>query len=506
MKLNLPHTFEDVRSALQSAGINQRLVEFVKPIEKAEKIILKIKQEIEHSGKVLFLLAPPGVGKSTFIQSLTWRPHIKFRNFIEVDAVSVMSGNKFESLVKKIREIAETAKKEKEQGPTLVVLDYLESLNEYPEQDVKGFFRDLNGILRKSPLLILWPSTEKHDVEKMLSFAEAVSGTIFSDDNAYVDFDGPLLDTYPDIAKNTISVINGKDISDYSLTQADLEELLEKTKARPKRERTIRNYLKAVRSIWSERSNYIQEMENKIPKPNEIWFIFSYPTAEEVVGNFIRKGERVHEAWTAIGDKLDEYVQSSAQRKSIWTPQKLQLMLTGSVKTRIMYLPTNSLISLALAFGQNDTLKKRIAPHSPGHWKQKNKAVAQLSNSPLAKQLQGETVAAGKRKGGPAAKALKNATRPFEELVDWVSNGGGHDKYVNDAVAKGLAGLGFSCKTGLDHPWIPGIKPDILIELPDKQICIEFHHTNNDAQSKIADYVLSKLSDYSNQLDLYIKS
>ena len=151
MKLNLPNTFEDVRSALQSAGIDQRLVEFVKPIEKAEKIILKIKQEIEHSGKVLFLLAPPGAGKSTFIQSLSWRPHIKFRELIEIDAVSTMTGKKFESLVKRLREIADIANKEKDQGPTLVVLDYLESLNEYPEQDVKGFFRDLNGILRKSP-------------------------------------------------------------------------------------------------------------------------------------------------------------------------------------------------------------------------------------------------------------------------------------------------------------------------------------------------------------------
>ncbi|WP_447404459.1 hypothetical protein [Pseudomonas aeruginosa] len=66
MRLNLPNTFEDVRSALQSAGIDQRLVEFVKPIEKAEKIILKIKQEIEHSGKVLFLLAPPGAGEINF--------------------------------------------------------------------------------------------------------------------------------------------------------------------------------------------------------------------------------------------------------------------------------------------------------------------------------------------------------------------------------------------------------------------------------------------------------
>ncbi len=506
MRLNLPNTFEDVRSALQSAGIDQRLVEFVKPIEKAEKIILKIKQEIEHSGKVLFLLAPPGAGKSTFIQSLSWRPHIKFRDLIEINAVTTMPGKKFESLVKRIREIAEIANNEKDQGPTLVVLDYLESLNEYPEQDVKGFFRDINGILRRSPLLILWPATEKQDVDKMLKFAEAVSGTIFSDDHAYVDFEGPIQETFPDIAKNTVAVINGRDISDYSLTQADLESLLAKIKLKSKKDRTIRNYLKSVKSLWAERSDHIQQVESQIPKPNEIWFIFSYPSAEEVVGNFIRKGERVHEAWTAIGDKLDEYVQSSAQRKSIWTPQKLQLMLTGSVKTRIMYLPTNCLVSLSLAFSENKQLISRIAPDAPKHWSQKNKAVAQLENSPLAKQLQGQTVSAGKRKGGPAAKALRNAAISFGKLVDWVSSGGGHDKYVNESVAKGLAQLGFVCTTGADHPWIPGIKPDILIELPDKQICIEFHHTNNDAQAKIADYVLSKLSDYSNQLDYYIQS
>lgn len=82
-----------------------------------------------------------------------------------------------------------------------------------------------------------------------------------------------------------------------------------------------------------------------------------------------------------------------------------------------MYLPTNCLVSLALAFSENTQLTSKISPDSPKHWQQKNKAVAQLENSPLAKQLKGQTVAAGKRKGGPAAKALKMHQNPLQSLL-----------------------------------------------------------------------------------------
>ncbi|MFM5148518.1 hypothetical protein [Aeromonas rivipollensis] len=52
----------------------------------------------------------------------------------------------------------------------------------------------------------------------------------------------------------------------------------------------------------------------------------------------------------------------------------------------------------------------------------------------------------------------------------------------------------------------PRIIPDIFVELGQKQICIEFHHTNRDEPGVIADYVLKKLNIYMNQLEEMVTS
>lgn len=56
------------------------------------------------------------------------------------------------------------------------------------------------------------------------------------------------------------------------------------------------------------------------------------------------------------------------------------------------------------------------------------------------------------------------------------------------------------------HPWIPGITPDIRVDLPSgEQVCLEFCYTNNRKPAAVADYVLDKLATYMDQLDLFVK-
>ena len=500
--LRLPTTLEDIRKEFEASSINEKLMEFVRPIENAESHILQIRSEMEHSGKLLFLLAAPGVGKSTFIQSLSWRKHLGFRKLEEIDANEISSTEKLRILIDQILSIAKQAEREKDVGATLLVINYLETLSDFTDSQVKGFFRDLNGVLRKYPILIIWPVTEKDDVLDVLEKADAVSGTIFSSGKEYIEFTGPSIDSFPDIAKNTISVINGKDLEFFGITHHTLENALESHKKLTNNKRTIRAYLEEVKKEWKKNSNHLEKILESMPKPNEIWFIFSYPDAESVVGHFTRKGVRHEEAWSAVSDKLFEYIESSNQRKASWTPQKLQMMLTGAVKTRIMYLPTNCLIALSKAFSENPDLQRTIC-NAPKNWEQPYRALKQFENSPMVRHLRGNLSPAGKRKSGPAAKSRESATPEFNKLVDWIVSGGGSDKYVNEAIAAALKKLGFDCTVGSDHPWIPGIKPDILINLEDKQICIEFHHTKNNAQNRIADYVLDKLLTYSKQLEHY---
>ena len=80
-------------------------------------------------------------------------------------------------------------------------------------------------------------------------------------------------------------------------------------------------------------------------------------------------------------------------------------------------------------------------------------------------------------------------------------------KEINKCIAKAITdATGIIANNDKIHPWIPRIIPDIFLEIEQKQICIEFHHTNRDEPGVIADYVLKKLNIYMNQLEEMVTS
>lgn len=507
-ELKLYSTFEDIQSEFVGSTVNEKLMEFVEPLSEYESEINEIASSLSSSGKMLFILGRPGTGKSTFIQSLGWRPHIKIRSMQQIDANQFIQDGAMDGLYDHIASFASDAKQFKDAGPTCIVVNYLENLAEFSETDVKGFFRRLNGLLRNAPIFVIWPVTERSDVDQMLEYSKGVSGTLFYRTKEVLDFAGPRAEKFVDITKRTIAVLNdGKDLSEFSLTNDDLEEVFAQFKKIPSSSRTLREYIELTKERWRTASGHQERLRKKIPKSTEVWFIFSYKDAESVVGQFIRKSHRVEDAWSAIHDKLFEYIHQNTQRSSVWDAKRLQLALYGALKTRIMFLPTNTLISCVAAYTDNESLRSTLdAAGVPVSWKNRKDAKRSLEKTPLFKQLLGESFHVGFRKGGPAAEALVKAEPLFAEMVKWIASASGSDKPVNKCVAMALA----ECTQQIveqdkPHPWIPNIIPDLFIDTPHTQICVEFHHTNRDRPNVIADYVLKKLDVYMNQIDVLLK-
>lgn len=500
--LILPTSFEEIRSMFDSSKADQKLMEFIEPLIDIEADICEIAADISHAGKVVFLLGNPGTGKSTFLQSLSWRPHINVRSLVEIDANEFNSTGNMRALYDEITNVSKAALQEKDLGPTFLILNYLENLAAFDESEIRAFFRDLNGLLRQSPLLIIWPVTYQDDVEQMQRYASTVSSTIFPRKRAVINFNGPSEEKFVDIAKRTIAVLNdGAELSEFSLTSNDLEEVYSEFRTLSKSQRNIREYLELIKERWKAASGWQAKIRTEIPKSNEVWFVFSYADAESVVGQFIRKSQRIEDAWSAIHDKLYEYIPNS-QRSAKWDAKRLQLALYGAIKTRILFLPTNALISTIAAYGSNQSLKALLESQGvPNNWTDKKEAKRSFSNTPLYKQLTGENYPVGKRKGGPAAEALKTAAPIFSAVVQWLTTGGS-DVSINKALSDVISDLtGFHAINNKPHPWISTVVPDIFIELPHKQICIEFHYTNREAPGVIADYVLEKLDVYMDQLE-----
>ncbi|QTK48222.1 hypothetical protein [Xanthomonas euvesicatoria] len=85
-ELILETSFEEIRSHFEEGVATQKFIEFVEPLPDVEAQISEIAGALKNSGKLVFLLGRPGLGKSTFIQSLSWRPSLRVSGLHHVDA------------------------------------------------------------------------------------------------------------------------------------------------------------------------------------------------------------------------------------------------------------------------------------------------------------------------------------------------------------------------------------------------------------------------------------
>ncbi|MDX1279942.1 hypothetical protein [Shewanella colwelliana] len=258
-ELILPSSYEEVVNELNNRTINEAMMDFFSPVTKTEESITELSTRIRNSGKLSFIVGRPGVGKSTFFQSLSWRKHINISSLKYFDAQSYIGKEKLYKLTEFLNQLSDEARTRKDKGPVCIIINYLENLSGLDQDIIKGFFRDLNGILRRAPLLVLWPLTEEADVQTMLSYSKAVSGTLFQKGFEQLDFPGPNKEYFCDIATKTIEAINNKQIADFNLNTNDLEDVLKKFNNEALIDQTIRLYLDMVKEHWESKNNYFKK-------------------------------------------------------------------------------------------------------------------------------------------------------------------------------------------------------------------------------------------------------
>lgn len=506
VKLILPTTYEQARGLLPKDDEVRRetLAQFVQPVTAAEQAIVDISSGMTGGGgRAVLLHGEPGSGKSTFIESLRWRPHLKLPRIVAVDCSEFDPLNPIPELAKWLQ--AEGKRAAVDGVRTVVTIDYLESLDNIDEGSQKGFFQFLNGLLRKSPLLVVWPVTSRQDAAKMVAVAGSVSNTVFDPGMPILEFSGPDVSAYTAIAENSVAVFNGGHLlQEFMLTSADLDAVRDKLVADPNRRTTIRNYLLAVNEHWEDVSGHLDELRAKLPKPVEVWCVFCHPDAEAVASQFATKTEHVPTAWTAYHARLWEYVPNT-QRVADWkSPARLQYAVAGALRTRILFITPQALIAACRAYG--NVKIQSLALGGPASWSDKSTAQSMLKTTPVHRQLVGQPPNKGKTKGKPAADARAAAESPFSELNKWLA-GSGHDRNVHYAIADVLRAVlpnDYTVVAEQAHPWIPNIIPDVRVDTPDgRQISLEFCYTNKRQPGAVPDYVLDKLATYMDQVEAY---
>ena len=519
-KLVLPSTYE---KTIRLVGDNlAKMAEFIVPVTQFEQQIIQVANDIDLSGYLLFLYGISGVGKSTFVSSLKWRPHIPIKEIEAINASELISlnepGVKLARLHARLKEIAIRAKEENspdDKARICVIIDYLENLQDEDEKKVRSFFRDLNGLLRQAPILIVWPVTEEEDLKLMRKFAASFSSTMFHRRIPVMKFTGPPLDDYPTIAKNTISFFNsGRNYYEFQLHDEDFEKLKEKFEKKPIGKHIIRDYLEEIIELWEQKTDSLSKVMQSVPKPTEVWFIICYPEAEEKVAQFAKQSPDIaSEMWNADYRQLYMYARGN-QREADWSSERLALAISGMLNTKILYLPTNTLVSCIAAYAEDANVpirkEKFQSLNVPNHWFQKKQAQQTLKNSPLYRQLANAQPKKGKRRSGSVSKALDTATEAFKYINTRIVERS--DQPFNKALSLALIDV-FKDNTELKfdseikHPLLANVRPDILVEVGNsKYICIEMHYTNQKAPNIIAKYVLEKLNMYMKQVESLYKT
>ena len=523
LDLFLPFSYEEILAEVEEGEKKSRLPDLIVPVIKFEEQIIQVLANIKNSGFLLFLYGASGVGKSTFISSLKFQKYIPIKEVLSIKANELEKTLKFDQLTSQIKiKINSFFLENTKNGDKLcIVIEHLEFLKETDKDDAIAFFRDLNGLLRMHPILIIWPVTVYNDLENMRDWAINYASTMFYRKIPFINFTGPPIDEYPKIAKKTIEFFNnGKSCHEFQLNDNDFETLKNKYQAEPENKQLIREYLIDIKHIWEERTNYIRKIESSIPKPTEVWFIFPYPEAENVVARFAKQiPENINEMWNAEYNPLQPYINDHTQRKADWSPQRLTLALnTRMLTTKIMYLPTNALISCIVAYANDakipisrDDFKHKY--NVPEHWFTKYNANDTLQRTPLYVQLSGSQNSAGKRKSGAVQKALNKASKAYKKINENISgseSGKMGDQPFNQAICLALkevlSQFKFEFRCEEYHPHLR-IRPDITVETNNKIICLEFCYTLDNTPGNLANYVLKKLNIYMKQLEqVYGKS
>jgi hypothetical protein len=517
--LFLPFSYEDILSRIGKS--NARLVDLIVPVVEFEEPIIQVAADISNAGYLLFLYGVSGVGKSTFISSLKIQKHIPIQEIVSIDASELTNQSSSKPKLQLLREeikkksVEFFSENNKKDEKLCIVIDYLENLKDEEQSQIIAFFRDLNGLLRKYAILIIWPVTVRQDLEDMRKFAQNYSSTMFHRRIPYIEFTGPPLDEYPNIAKKTIMFFNaGKSCYEFQLSDNDFEELKKQYQQKPQDKHLIRDYLKNVKTLWENKTNYLSGISKSIPKPTEVWFIFSYPEAEGVVARFAKQTpDIINEMWNADYKSLYAYINDNNQRKADWNPERLTLALSSRMlTTKIMYLPTNALVGCIASYAKEaripitrDILLDESQYKVPTHYFSKKNAIDTLKRTPLFLQLSNVSITGGKRKSGSVEKGLNNARQAFQKINEDISKSNISDQLFNKAVYLALeyslkdTGFSFSCEKR--HPHLTNIKPDILVDTQKSLVCLEFCYTTNDTPGYIADYVLRKLNQYMKQLE-----
>jgi energy-coupling factor transporter ATP-binding protein EcfA2 len=432
-----------------------------------------IKRFIAHSesagqGKLLFISAESGTGKSTFIHSLeVFLPD-------KISAVLRLPPSYELPLAEIPKFLANLPKLTK---VTIVNFDGRESPT-FDEAEYRTFLISINSLLRtRRDLLIIWPVTDNAFANQIVDLLKLVGGKSIFGNDEIIDLHGLSKNQYQLVLEKILQVANWK-LVDAAISTTEVDNLISGSN-------TVGSFLDELQALIAERFDIGQV---GVTYPNLVIVMSSgSPEVRETCRSLRRADSFYLESSRLLmytkKSNVAEWWRNRATDLRAALPHVIALF-----NAQLVSLSASSVVHSVLQHGDNS-----ITQHVQGVRSNRGNAINVVKSSELYKFISGAAI--DNREYG---SNVKDETFDSYTRLQAVSKTSHRD--INTAIIRMVQDAGGNIpnpefEKNLGH----GLLIDVAYQGVDNLMALEFHHKHKDesTQNKMAIYILEKIKEYS---------
>jgi len=436
-----------------------------KDLEAAKRFMASA--ESSGQGKILFLNADSGTGKSTFVHSL-----------------EIFLPDRVESVVRlpQPHELAVVdipgylARLPKTKRFTVVNFDGREAPY-FNEPEYQTFLGALNGVLRVRPdLLVMWPVTDVEFSRKLVMLLEKVGGKSAFGIQPTYQLAGLQKDKFALVLEKMLQVANWR-LEDAAISTTEVETLIEDSGR-------VGAFLDSLQQLISQRFD-LGSMGIEFPT-----LIIAISSSEPKIRETCRSLRRA-DSFYIEASRLLMYTKKSNVAEW-WGNRATNLKsalphVIAIFNAQLVSLSASTIVHSILQFGSPE-LRKLVE----GVRADRGNARRVLCSSELFKYVQGEAV--DNREYGSNVK---------DETLSSFDRIQAQSETQHRAINAAILSMVQDCGASLDNlqyeaALISGLQTDATYRNPTGTVALEFHHkaSTEATNNKVAIYVLEKLKEY----------
>lgn len=420
-------------------------------------------------GKIQFLLAEPGTGKTSFVESLRIFLGDQVSNIVKLPPEYELS---YEEIPKYIAQIAPSS-----DGRFLVIsFDGREALS-LTEAVHRNMLVQINSLLRQRPdVLVLWPVTRSDFARQVVSIIEEVGGRSSLGSEPIHKFTGLRPDQFYEALQKLLAVAN------WSLEDAGVED--DEALALSAVASTMGGFLDSLQELIVERFD-VEGIGRTIPT---LLFVVTSGSIEirEICRNLRRASSFYLEA-----ARLLMYTRRSNIAE--WWQNRNASARTSLAHAIAMFnAQLTSMSAASMVHSVANSTHADLKPLADGVQSNQGAVTNVIRSTELFKYLAGEAIDIAKT-GSPIQTTLDAYARIQARSET-------HHRALNEILVSAVCGRLEAAPRveGYEMSLVQGLQTDVALQMGGDRYAVEFHHkaASESTENKIAIYILTKLQEY----------